>query len=152
MLYVVSGMLYVVLTKYVVCCIRYVVCCIKNVIKNSWSKFKRNTFLINICILWHRILLIYKNFNFDFLGVDFVNFFGCTSVHHWRIIELDSLINTFYLKSCMANWTSRILTNNDEYESGLNIAGSSSIHSKKWTTCFKLMKTVLKNILLATLF
>ena len=27
----------------------------------------------------------------------------------------------------MANWTSRILTNADEYESGLNIAGSSSI-------------------------
>ena len=31
---------------------------------------------MSICILWDRILLIYKNFNFDFLGVDFCTFFA----------------------------------------------------------------------------
>ena len=41
-----------------------------------------------------------------------------TMMHHWHVIDLDCLINTFYPKSCVVNWTSRILTNSDEYESG----------------------------------
>ena len=56
-------------------------------------------------------------------------------VNHWHIVDVDCLVNAFYLKSCVVNWTLQILTNSDEYESGLNITGSSSIQKYTNNTC-----------------
>ena len=60
-------------------------------------------------------------------------------------IHLDCFLVSFWLDACAINWKSQRLTNTDQYESGLNIAGSKSKHHMIFTLwlCLHLNKNVL---------